>query len=80
MDAWLVSYGVIMSTITYTVICPFDKKHKFPVVVEVEDESEGAPDSLEEYCPFCDKFVRVTIDKKLVPDVDTLRRFGFDNN
>jgi len=69
-----------MKKITYTVICPFDKKHKFPVVLEVEDEAGSAPDSFEEYCPFCEKFVRVTIEKKLVPDVDTLRRFGFDEN
>ena len=69
-----------MSKVTYTVICPFDKKHKFPVVLEVEDEKQGVADSFEEYCPFCDKFVQVTIDKKLAPDVDTLRRLGFDEN
>lgn len=67
-----------MSKVTYTVICPFDQAHKFPVVLEVEDEKEGVPDSFEEYCPFCDKPVRVTIDQKLIPDVNTLRRFGFE--
>jgi len=68
-----------MSKITYSVICPFDPTHKFPVVVdEVEDKKKRANDTLEEYCPFCEKFVRVTIEKKLKPDANTLRRFGFD--
>ena len=67
-----------MSTITYSVICPFDSNHKFPVVLEVGDEKKGVADTFEEYCPFCDKFVQVTIDKKLAPDADTLRRFGFE--
>lgn len=66
-----------MSKVTYSVICPFDPTHKFPVVVEGEDKKK-ARDTLEEYCPFCEKFVRVTIEKKLKPDADTLRRFGFE--
>jgi len=67
-----------MSKVTYTVICPFDKKHKFPVVLEVEDKTGGVPDSFQEYCPFCDKFVQVTIDKKLKPDTKVLRGLGFE--
>ncbi len=69
-----------MKKVTYTVICPFDKSHKFPATYEIEDEATGVPSAIEEYCPFCDKYVRVQIDQRLRPDQEVLRRFGFSDS
>ena len=66
-------------TITYIVICPFNKDHKFPVVLEVEQNKKRVGSSFEAHCPYCDKYVRVTIDKELKPDKAVLRGLGFDN-
>jgi len=65
---------------TYIVICPFNPQHRFPVVLEVEEGSEekGKESRFETYCPFCDKFVQVTVAGKLEPDVSVMRGFGFE--
>jgi hypothetical protein len=69
-----------MKSVTYTVICPFDPGHRFPVVLEMEDGSEEKEKKshVETYCPFCDKFVRVTVEGQLEPDVSVMRGFGFE--
>ena len=69
-----------MSKVTYAVVCPHDKFHKLPVVLDVKDNSKGVESTFEVYCPFCDRYVRVKIDKQQEPDVDTYRRFGFRND
>ena len=66
-------------TITYLVICPFEKGHKFPVVLEVEQNKKGEGSSFEAHCPYCDKYVRVSIEKELKPDKVVLRGLGFDD-
>ncbi|UCH93021.1 MAG: hypothetical protein JSV88_22395 [Candidatus Aminicenantes bacterium] len=66
-------------TITYSVICPFGEGHKFPVVLEVDQKKKGEGGSFEAHCPFCDKYVRVNIEKELKPDKSVLRGLGFDN-
>jgi hypothetical protein len=75
------SGGIIMSkkeTITYMVICPFGQDHKFPVVLEVEQNKKKESSSFEAHCPYCDKYVRVKIEKELKPDKVVLRGLGFD--
>jgi len=67
-----------MKKVTYTVICPFNEKHKFPVVYEVEDETAGVESKAIEYCPFCDKPAEVTIQEKLKNDINVMRGFGFE--
>ena len=67
-----------MKKVTYTVICPFNKEHKFLVVYKVEDEAKGVESKAIEYCPFCDKPVEVTIQGKLKNDTNVMRRFGFE--
>jgi hypothetical protein len=67
-------------TITYSVICPFGKDHKFPVVLEVDQNKKGEGGSFEARCPFCDKYVQVTIEKELKPDKTVLRGLGFDDD
>lgn len=66
-----------MGKVSYTVICPYNKEHKFSVVLDVEDKAQGVENTFEEYCPFCDKYVQVKIDQKLKPDIEVFRRFGF---
>ena len=64
---------------TYTVICPFDENHEFLIVVEIKDESSGVENTLEEYCPFCEKFVQVEVQGELEKmDRITRRQLGFD--
>lgn len=65
-----------MEKVTYNVVCPYNKAHKFPVVLELKDKSRGAKSSIDTYCPFCDKFIRIEIDKKLFPDTEIMRRKG----
>ena len=67
-------------TITYIVICPFGKNHKFPVVLVVEQNKKAEGSSFEAHCPYCDKYVRVTIEKELKPDKVALRGLGFDDD
>ncbi len=67
-----------MAKKTCTVLCPHNKEHKLPVIIQLEDETKGAESITEEYCPFCDKPVRVKIDQGLKPDAEILRRFDFD--
>jgi hypothetical protein len=62
-----------MKKVTYTVICPFNKDHKFPLVLEVEDEAKGVKSSIESFCPFCDKFVQIEIEGELAPDTEVMR-------
>ncbi|MCP4130201.1 MAG: hypothetical protein GY754_04385 [bacterium] len=72
-----------MSKITYTVICSNDKKHRFPVVVEVKDGTEETQSTFEAQCPFCDKYSSVTIEGELAKDVTTqreLKHYGFETN
>ena len=38
--------------ITYSVICPFNKEHKFPVVLEVEKNKKGEGSGFEAYSIF----------------------------
>lgn len=66
-----------MGKVTFTVICPYNKEHKFPVVLEVKDNTQDVENTFEEYCPYCDKYVQVKIDQELKPDVEVHRRFGF---
>jgi len=65
-------------TITYIVTCPFEKDHKFPVVLEVEQNKKAEGSSFEAHCPYCDKYVRVKIEKELKPDIVVSRSLGFD--
>ena len=61
-----------------TVICPFNKDHKFPVALKLKDESRDAKSSIDIYCPFCDKPVRVEIDGELLPDTVIMRGRTYD--
>ncbi len=69
-----------MHNVTYTVICPYNPDHRFPARYEVEDAATGVAKTMEEYCPFCDKYVSVQIDQEVKPDIEILRRFGFDES
>jgi hypothetical protein len=66
-----------MKKVTFKVLCPYNKEHNFPVVMEVGDESGDAKSTFEEYCPFCDKYVQVRIEGKLELDSKIYRLFGF---
>jgi hypothetical protein len=68
-----------MTKVAYTVICPFNEKHKFPAVYEIEDEATGVKSPLIEYCPFCDKPVEVRIEGKVTTNTNVLRSFGFEH-
>ncbi|MEW6619027.1 MAG: hypothetical protein AB1422_06720 [bacterium] len=62
-----------MKKVTHTVVCPYNKDHKFPVVLELKDESKGTKSSIDTFCPFCDKIVRVEIEGELSPDTVIMR-------
>lgn len=62
---------------TYTVICTKNKKHKFPVVYEIEAGTEQQGSHPTEMCPFCGTLVEVTIQGKL-DNRTVVRRMGFD--
>ncbi len=66
-----------MKKVTYTVVCPYNKEHTFPVVLQLEDESRGAESTFEVYCPFCDKYVQASLKAELKPDQYVYRLFGF---
>jgi len=68
-----------MKEVTYTVVCSANPEHKFPVTFEIEDNSKGAPDSADVFCPFCGTMVRVKVEGKLVHDAEVHRKFGFKN-
>ena len=68
-----------MEKVTYNVICPYDKEHTFPIVLKVKDKNDDIKNTIETYCPFCDKYVRVEIDKELVPDKEVFRKYGFED-
>ena len=61
---------------TYNVICPFDKSHKLKVVLEVEESKEKEGSKIDVYCPTCDKYVRVPLEKQLKPDRVVTRGHG----
>ncbi len=65
-----------IDTVTVTVVCPFCKPREFKVDLEVEPANEGEQSSVDVHCPFCDKFVRATIAKKLMTDRMVYRGSG----
>ena len=66
--------------VVYKVTCSFDPTHIFPVKTDVRDrdEKDAGPDTFDAHCPFCGKYVRVSIKEKLVTDLEVLRRAGFE--
>jgi len=66
--------------VVYRVKCALDESHKFSVVVLVKDrdEKDRDKDTFDAYCPYCGKYVRATIQEKLVPDKVVYRSLGFD--
>jgi hypothetical protein len=60
--------------VVYTVICPFNKDHKFPVVLEVADETKGVKSSINPFCPFCKEFVQIEIDEELSLNTEVMRK------
>jgi uncharacterized protein YbaR (Trm112 family) len=68
-------------TITYIVVCPFNRSHKLPVVLEVEEikMKKKKKECVEVYCPSCDKYFQVAIDKQLKPDTTVTRGISSGN-
>jgi hypothetical protein len=60
--------------VVYQVQCAFNSQHLFEKVFEIEEGTENRQSKIEAYCPFCDKFVTVTVQGE-APDTDTLRKF-----
>ena len=67
-------------TVRVNVVCPFCKPpQEFVVELEVESAKErketrcAVQSSVDVHCPFCNKFVRVTLDKELKADRTVLR-------
>jgi len=68
-----------MSEICYKVVCAFNNKHKFPKVFHVkEGEKPALKETFEAYCPFCGKYVQVTLDKEAEITTEVWKAFGFD--
>lgn len=64
----------------YEVICPYDKTHRLPVVFTFEEGKEGVESTFETYCPFCDKYVRASVEGEIKTNEVVLRRYGFDKD
>ena len=69
-----------MTKVTFNVICAFDPEHKFPVVYEMKNDSEGLTDSRQEFCPYCGKLVNVKVQGKFKEDGTVHRMLGFKND
>ena len=68
-----------MAEFCVNVVCAFDNKHKFPKVFHVKAGETPAPkETFEAYCPFCGKYVQVTLDKEAEITTKVWKKFGFD--
>jgi len=64
-------------TITYLVVCPNNPEHEFPKTFEIIEGTENSVESeVEAFCPFCSEKLVVTIQGKLKPDTELMRKFG----
>jgi len=59
----------------YHVRCARNPEHIFPKVFFIEADSEQKESHLDVYCPFCDDFVAITVQGKVIPDEKLLRKF-----
>jgi hypothetical protein len=66
--------------VIYKVRCSFNSKHFFHKAFTVEEGTEHTETKAEAYCPFCDKWVSVTIQGKLIPDKELIRKFGLPDS
>ncbi len=61
----------------YAVQCPFDEKHVFDKMFELEEGVDGEPtgSEVDAFCPFCDKMVTVPVIGEAAKNEVLLRRF-----
>ncbi len=61
--------------VVYHVQCNSDPEHIIEKVIEIEEGSENTETNVQAYCPLCKEHVTATIQGKVVPDQDILRKF-----
>jgi hypothetical protein len=65
--------------VKHKVQCAINPEHVFEKVYDIEEGSESLKSEMQVYCPYCDEFVDVTIQGKVVPDDSILRSFGIQS-
>jgi len=64
--------------VVYAMQCQSNPEHILEKVIEIEEGSEKFETEIEVYCPKCDKYVKASVQGKLVPNQDILRKFESD--
>ncbi|MCP4131774.1 MAG: tetratricopeptide repeat protein [bacterium] len=59
-----------MGKAVYRVSCSINEKHRFPLVLDIDNKETGEKDR-EEYCPFCDVIVPVSTGEKIRERIDS---------
>ena len=62
--------------VVYHVQCSHNPEHIFEKVFEIEEGSENKESKVQAYCFKCDKYVTVSVQGKVIPDQDILRKFN----
>lgn len=61
--------------VVYNVECANNPEHIFEKVYEIEEGTEMKTTEMDIYCPMCDDYVRITVQGKVVPDAELMRKF-----
>ncbi len=64
--------------VVFKVQCAYDESHIFEKVLEIEEGTEDKETEVQAYCPFCEKHVDVTVQGRVVPDTELLRKYGLE--
>ncbi len=64
--------------VVFKVQCAYDETHIFEKALEIKKGTEAKETEVQAYCPFCEKHVDVTVQGKVVPDTELLRKFGLE--
>ncbi len=64
--------------VVYAMQCQSNPEHILEKVIEIEEGSEKFETEITAYCPKCKEYVKASVQGKLAPDQDILRKFESD--